>query len=95
MSTASPPKHSTQAARTVAAGGMFILRKPSIVALRPPPPNQPKTFWAPWAKKITPSPSRTTRCDQEGYVPKTRSLKSSMAPPRPLRWPPPQRILAP
>ncbi len=88
---ASPPKHSMHAAVTVAAAGMFIWRKPAMVFVSPGPPNQPKTFCAPCAKKIAPSISRTTRCDQEGYVPNTSSC---MAPPRPLRWVPSQRILA-
>src|SRR2546422_702261 len=88
---ASPPKHSMHAAVTVAAAGMFIWRKPAMVFVSPGPPNQPKTFCAPCAKKITPSISRTTRCDQEGYVPNTSSC---MAPPRPLRWVTSQRILA-
>src|SRR5207247_415557 len=69
MIIASPPKHSMHAAVTVAAGGMFIWRKPAMVCASPRPPNQPKTFCAPCAKKITPRISRTTRCDQEGYVP--------------------------
>ena len=49
-----------KAARAAAAGDG--LRQPSIVAFRPRP-NQPSTFCAPWAKKMTPSPNRTTRCD--------------------------------
>src|SRR5512144_1005022 len=43
----------------------------------PGPPNQPKTFWAPWAKKITPRKTRTMRRGFEAKVPKSISMARS------------------
>src|SRR5436190_21660995 len=78
--TASPPKHSAKAASTASAGGIpREPRKKLMVFLSPGPPNQPKTFCAPWAKKITPRKSRTIRSDHDADV--VNSIATSMANP--------------
>src|SRR5260370_25929016 len=54
-----PPKNSAAIARNATGAGMCMtpVKKP-IVPLKPYPPNHPSIFWAPCAKKITPSTSR-------------------------------------
>src|ERR1700722_13243760 len=54
-----PPKNSAVSARNANSTGMCMtsVKKP-IVPLKPYPPNQPSIFWAPCAKKITPSTKR-------------------------------------
>src|SRR4029077_1126974 len=50
----------------------------------PGPPKQPKTFWAPCPKKITPRTTRTMSRDFEAKVPKSMSMARSYAPASPL-----------
>src|SRR5262245_13982625 len=41
------------------------------------PPNQPNTFWAPWAKKMTARTTRMIRRDFEGKMPTNMSISCS------------------
>src|SRR4029077_213654 len=45
----------------------------------PGPPNQPNTFWAPCATKITPRTTRTMRRDVDAKVPKSMSMAAPPA----------------
>src|ERR1700730_12984381 len=54
----------------------------------PGPPNQPKTFWAPWAKKITPSTTRTMSSGREAKVPRSMSMTLTSWTGRAMREPP-------
>src|SRR5207245_9187966 len=48
----------------ITAGRCILSVKKPIVPGNPKPPNQPKSFWAPWANITTPSITRRIRLDQ-------------------------------
>src|SRR6266567_185462 len=54
----------------------------------PGPPNQPKTFWAPCAKKMTPSTTRTMSSGREAKVPRSTSMTLTSWTGRAMRGPP-------
>src|SRR6266567_2056485 len=71
----SPPKNSAQIARNASGAGMAMCWvNMAIVTWKPPPPNQPGIFWAPWAKNTTPRTSR--RIVRTGSFVVSMSLRS-------------------
>src|ERR1700688_2980855 len=83
----SPPKNSAAMARNANTAGMCMapVKKP-IVPVKPYPPNHPSIFWAPWAKKITPSANR--RMVVALLLSVAISLRIMKSPPSQARCPP-------
>ncbi len=75
---ARPPKNSTSITSTAAGAGIFkAWAKKPMVPFQPKPPNQPRSFCAPWAKNTVPSATRKMKsaCWEE-----TRKSLSSIVP---------------
>src|SRR5439155_23294697 len=52
----------------ITAGRCILSVKKPIVPANPKPPNQPKSFWAPWGNITTPSITRRIKLDQDSSV---------------------------
>src|SRR5207245_8500826 len=63
------PNDSPMITRNATAAGMCIcwVKKP-IVPAKPKPPDQPKSFWAPWGNITMPSITRRIKLDQDSSV---------------------------
>src|SRR5438309_11290721 len=54
--------------KAITAGRCILSVKKPIVPANPKPPNQPKSFWAPWGNITTPSITRRCKLDQNASV---------------------------
>src|SRR5213075_2350754 len=86
-----PPNTSKKQAAYATGSGNPIETKYPVVPFSPYPPNQPKTFCAPWAKKMTPNVMRTAVIAQLGDVANSMDIHSPAATYEPQRV----RVIAP
>ena len=60
QSTAASPRRARRRSRASPVAGQLSEAKNSAVPCGPPPPNEPKSFWAPWPTKRRPTTSRSS-----------------------------------